>query len=66
MLKKLLNVILLTNGVSTPDECDTSEDKWAERRRKFGDTPWDEQRPEIPGDRAASDKPATDADTPKN
>ncbi len=60
MLKKLLNVILLTNGVSTPDEKDTSKDKWADRRKKYGDTPWDDQRPEIPGDRTDAKTPDTE------
>ena len=44
MLRKLLNVLLLTNGISSPDDRNTEEDKWAERRRKYGERPWEDRR----------------------
>lgn len=62
MLKKLINTILLTNGISSLDEKENErkQDKWAERRKKYGDRPWEDQRPPTGSEKAA------DADeTPK-
>ncbi len=45
MLKKLLNIFLLANGISPLDEkgAEPKEDKWAERRRIYGERPWEDQ-----------------------
>jgi hypothetical protein len=34
MIKRLLNFILLSNGISTDDDPDTKRDKWAEFREE--------------------------------
>lgn len=46
MFRKLLNVLLLANGISTPEDekSNDNEDKWAEARRKYGERPWEDRR----------------------
>ena len=63
MFRKLLNTILLANGISTPDDSKTNsqEDKWAERRRKYGERPWEDRRLEAQG-KAVDTDPADPAD----
>jgi len=62
MLRKLLNVLLLSNGISTPDDQNTEEDKWAERRRKYGERPWEDRRKAAQGREDSEGEPEGERD----
>ena len=65
MIRKLLNTILLANGISSLDENKETpkEDKWAARREKYGERPWEEQQPKTADDNGAEPDAGSDTNT---
>jgi len=59
VLKKFFNIILLANGISPLDENEGADkqDKWAERRKKYGERPWEDQPSKTADEHKAEDEP---------